>query len=204
MSEAGAVTIKDDKDQVLVVNGAGRTASMPWSTAVEFGQAIAWKAREPRWPGDREIIAGLMVSREHDHILVVEPTGETFLWMPLDAAREVGHAIAHKGHVVEERDKYEQVIYDQAILARQGINVGIGHQRGIREEAAKEAAWNTDLRRYIRSSQKLLQAVVYPMTVRKGTIDAADRLRARLLGREPRGGSGSREADDGGAGESSE
>lgn len=86
--------------------------------------------------------------------------------MPWDAAIELGRALIAKGHLAEEIAKHEQVIEDQAILTRAGIPIGLAVDERVVQEAAKEAAWSTKLRRWIPGGVKSRQMVWGP-TVRR-------------------------------------
>lgn len=66
-----------------------------------------------------------------------------------EAAEVVARAMHVQAKKAEEIAKAEQIIYDQAILTRTGFPLGLSNHPGILQEARKEAAWNSDLRRYI-------------------------------------------------------
>lgn len=69
--------------------------------------------------------------------------------VPWQAARQIGDAIKAQSLKAEEWTKAEQVAADQAVLLRLGIGVGLTDSPHIQNEAKKQAAWGSDLRRYI-------------------------------------------------------
>lgn len=90
----------------------------------------------------------LSVRQEGDHVLVIR-NGQAILDLPYQAALDLAKALRIKGKAAEEIAKAEQVIFDEAILLRVGANIGLTNHPVILREAMKEAAWNSDLRRYI-------------------------------------------------------
>jgi hypothetical protein len=61
----------------------------------------------------------------------------------------LGRALQAKARDAEEIAKASDIAFDQAILIRAGVPFGFSSDQKIQDEAAKEAAWNTDLRRYM-------------------------------------------------------
>ena len=95
-------------------------------------------------PGTRKI----SVRQEGDRVLVIQ-NGQAILDLPYQAALALSKALRVKAKAAEEIDKAPDTIFDQAILMRLGANIGLTSHPVILREAAKEAAWNSDLRRYI-------------------------------------------------------
>jgi len=62
---------------------------------------------------------------------------------------ELVKALYAQAKLAEEEANAQSIIYDQAILTRLGVPLGLSNNPVILQEAAKEAAWNTSLRRYI-------------------------------------------------------
>ncbi len=95
------------------------------------------------------------------------------LRMPWSAALDVGKAIIRKARDAEEIAKAEDIIFDQALLIRTGAPLGFSDHPGIQAEAAKEAAWNSDLRRYLPGGVKSAEQFGRPNVTheRKGNGD---------------------------------
>ena len=77
--------------------------------------------------------------------------GTVLLELPWDAALALANAMKVQARRIEERIKASEIIRDQALLMRAGIPIGLSSNSDIMKEAAKEAAWDTDLRRAIPS-----------------------------------------------------
>lgn len=86
--------------------------------------------------------------------------------MPYQAALELADALRSQGKKAEEIDQAESIIMDQAILLRTGAPFGITNNPAIMGEAAKEAAWNTRLRRALPGGVKSQEAVGTPSIVK--------------------------------------
>lgn len=103
-----------------------------------------------------DIIAGTIrtvdVRREGNRVLVIE-NGQAILDLPWDAALELARALHVQGKRAEEEVKALDIIADQAILTRLGVPVGLTSRADMLREACEEAAWNSDLRRYIPSGR---------------------------------------------------
>lgn len=69
--------------------------------------------------------------------------------LPFEQAYHLSLALRVKANQAEEYVKAEQIIMDSAILLRAGANIGLSSNPDIQTEAAKEAAWNSNLRRYM-------------------------------------------------------
>lgn len=92
------------------------------------------------------------IRAESNRVLVIR-NGQTVLDMPWDAALTISKALRIKALEAEEIDKVESLVFDQAILTRMGAPFGLTNNAAILKEATKEAAWNSDLRRYIRGKR---------------------------------------------------
>lgn len=92
------------------------------------------------------------IRNEGNRVLVIQ-NGKALLDLPWDAALALAKAIRIKALIAEEEDKAESIIFDQAILTRMGIPLGLTSNPAMLHEAGKEAAWNSDLRRYIRGKR---------------------------------------------------
>jgi hypothetical protein len=93
-------------------------------------------------------LSHVTISRDGRTVLVIK-NGRAILRIPWDAAEMLGKALIVKAREAEELVEAESIIADQAILTRLGVPVGLTSNRAMQKAAANEAAWNTDLRRYI-------------------------------------------------------
>lgn len=74
----------------------------------------------------------------------------TRTWIiPRAGAARFRRAVVAKARDCEEQEKAEQIALDQAILMRTNAPIGLSSDPKIQDEAAKEAAWNRDLRRFL-------------------------------------------------------
>jgi penicillin V acylase-like amidase (Ntn superfamily) len=88
------------------------------------------------------------VRREGERVqLLVD--GREVLSGPHQPMLELARALYTQAKLAEAHAKAEQIILDQAILTRLGVPVGLTSDPAMLAEATKEAAWNSDLRRYI-------------------------------------------------------
>lgn len=85
---------------------------------------------------------------EGDRVVVIE-NGAAVFDLPWDAALALARAIHVKAKEAEEEAKALSIIADQALLTRLGAPIGLTSRPDMLREAAKEAAWNSDLRRYV-------------------------------------------------------
>jgi len=93
-------------------------------------------------------ISTLQIRQEGQRVVVIS-NGQAILDLPWDAALACATAIRVKALLAEEQAKAEAIAFDQALLLRLGIPLGLTGNRSIQQEAYKEAAWNSDLRRYV-------------------------------------------------------
>lgn len=91
--------------------------------------------------------------RQEGQRVVVISNGKAILDLPWDAAQALARALHIKAHAAEEEAKALDIIYDQAILTRLGVPFGLTNRPDLLKEAANEAAWNPDLRRYIKGKR---------------------------------------------------
>ena len=97
-------------------------------------------------------ISTLQIRQEGQRVVVIS-NGQAILDLPWDAALAIAQAIRVKALLAEEQAKAEAIVFDQALLTRLGVPFGLTGNKAIQQEARKEAAWNSDLRRYIRSNR---------------------------------------------------
>lgn len=94
------------------------------------------------------------VRQEGERVLLLH-NGALLFSLPWQAALDLARALHAQGKRAEEEANAVRIIYDQAILTRVGFPIGLSNRRDILAEAAKEAAWNHDLRRYIRGDRAI-------------------------------------------------
>lgn len=94
----------------------------------------------------------VVVRQEGDRVLLLH-NGALLFSLPWQAALELSRALRVQGKKAEEEANAIRIVYDQAILTRVGFPIGLSNRPDILAEAAKEAAWNKDLRRYIRGDR---------------------------------------------------
>jgi len=97
-------------------------------------------------------ISTLQIRQEGQRVIVIS-NGKAILDLPWDAALACATAIRVKALLAEEQAKAEQIVFDQALLTRLGVPLGLTGNKAIQQEARKEAAWNGNLRRYIRNNR---------------------------------------------------
>lgn len=97
----------------------------------------------------------------HEGAMVLMDINGRSMAIPWEAALEMAKHLRNNAKRAEEYAKADQVIMDNAILHRAGSFIGLSHNRDIIKETVKEAAWNSDLRRYMRGGVKA-QGIVYP------------------------------------------
>lgn len=90
----------------------------------------------------------LDIRQEGERVLLIY-NGQTTISLPWKAALEVAKALTIQAKKAEELANAERIISDQAILTRVGFPIGLTNHPAMLKEAMKEAAWNSNLRRYI-------------------------------------------------------
>jgi hypothetical protein len=93
-------------------------------------------------------IRSVRVRREGARVLVIED-GQAILDLPWQAADDLARALTVQARRAEEEARAEQIVGDQALLIRAGAPFGLTNRPDLLAEAAKEAAWNSRLRRYL-------------------------------------------------------
>ena len=129
--DGSRVTIRFNK------NGFWHGYGIHWNRAEEL--AMELKSRIPADDGTDQKCVPVDFS--------VIPDKTYVLRKPM--AHELYRALIIKAREAEEQDKAAQIAFDAAILLRAGANFGLTSDPRIQEEAKKESAWNSDLRRYM-------------------------------------------------------
>lgn len=118
-----------------------------------------------------EIIARLSavtIRREGPDVVLLDQQGRLVLRLPWEAALRLGGAIMQQARRIEETQNpitRAQVVRDQAILTRRGVPIGLIADPALRNEAMKEAHWNSDLRRYLPGAVPSQEAVGTPAII---------------------------------------
>lgn len=81
--------------------------------------------------------------------VIVSFNQRMYLVLGHQAAAEVGKALIQCAKRAEEHAQAAQIIADSAILMRAGVPFSLSNNPKILAEAAKEAAWNRTLRRFM-------------------------------------------------------
>ena len=93
-------------------------------------------------------IAQVAVRRDGiDVVLIVN--GRRVVELPWDAALLIAKGITIQARRVEEQLKHSAIAFDQAILMRKGLPIGLTSNPHILKEAKSEALYNPKLRKYI-------------------------------------------------------
>jgi hypothetical protein len=80
-------------------------------------------------------------------------------------ARALADALYQCSLIAEEHAKAERIALDTAILYRSGAPFGLSNHPAIVDEAKKEAAWNTELRRAMPGGVKSAEAFGTPAVI---------------------------------------
>ena len=99
-----------------------------------------------------DIVKGEMkkmtIRHENGRVLLIV-NGRLVASMPPEVADLLARAILTKAREAEELLSATQIIADQAMLTRLGVGFGLTNRPDMLRVAANEAAWNSQLRRYI-------------------------------------------------------
>jgi hypothetical protein len=104
------------------------------------------------------------VRQEGLHVLIIED-GKAILYLPYQAALELARAIYIKAKQAEELAQADRIAFDQAIILRRGLRFGLTNRPDIQDEARKEAAWNTTLRRALPGGIRSQEQVGTPAVI---------------------------------------
>lgn len=88
----------------------------------------------------------ITVRWERQNVLLVI-NGKLVLDVQWQQALELGRALIAQARKADTWVNAQQVIDDQALLLRAGVPLTLAGDPAMQQEAGKEAAWNSDLRR---------------------------------------------------------
>lgn len=111
------------------------------------------------------MLQSITVRREGAKVLLLSG-GILIAELPWRAADELAAALRSQARQAEEEEKGEQIAYDSAILMRAGVPFSFSNRADILKEAMKEAAWNSNLRRYMPGGVKSKEVFGAPTIIR--------------------------------------
>lgn len=111
------------------------------------------------------MLQSITIRREGSKVLLLSG-GILIAVLPWRAADELAVALRSKARLAEEEEKGEQIALDSAILMRTGVPFSFSNRADILKEAMKEAAWNSDLRRYMPGGVKSKEVFGAPTIIR--------------------------------------
>lgn len=112
-------------------------------------------------------IKEVTIRQEGTRVIVISD-GKAILDLPYDAAMALSRALHIKSLLAEEEAKALDIIYDAAILMRAGMPFGLTNREDMKKEIRKEAAWNSDLRKYMRNGIRSKEVFGTPTIINKG------------------------------------
>ena len=158
-----SATIMRRGERVVLACAARRLAiAFSYRAALDVARSIMWKARDII-PHEADTIFPVRIRRIDQDILVEDArSGNALFILPIEAAHRVGEAMISKARDIESEDISDELAFDQGILLRKGVPLGLTSNPRIQDEAAKIAAWDGRLRRYIRGGVRRLNHVGTP------------------------------------------
>lgn len=86
--------------------------------------------------------------------LCVVALGRYFIQMQQTAAKQIARWLVQGKLRLEELEQAERIVFDSAILARAGAPFTLSDDPRLKEAMRQEAAWNSDLRRFMPAGVK--------------------------------------------------
>ena len=106
----------------------------------------------------------LRVRHEGNQVQLIH-NGRLVLEIPYEHGRDVANAIKSCALKAEEWINAERIAMDQAILTRAGFPIGLSNHPDIKNEAAKLAAWDRDIRRFMPGGVKSSEVLGTPAII---------------------------------------
>lgn len=106
------------------------------------------------------------IRNEGDHVVIIDSIGHTIFNAPYNQALVVVQEFYKAAKAAEEVAEHEKIAYDNAILLKTGVHLGLTNHKDIKQESADVALYDPKLRRYLGSGIRSQEAVGTP-TVRK-------------------------------------
>jgi len=113
-------------------------------------------------------LSHITVRREGPYVVLLDGNGRLILRLPWEAALRLGQAITTQARRIQETADpltRKRVVADQALLNRIGMPIGLINDPALKREAMHEAAWNSDLRRYLPGGIRTQEAVGTPAII---------------------------------------
>lgn len=107
------------------------------------------------------------VTRAEGGKVFVAFNDNTFFELSPDAAKQIARAMQHQAAIADEYANAERIALDSALLLRVGAPLTLSNNPVIQDLAAKEAAWNSELRRYIPGGVKAESMVGTPTVIKE-------------------------------------
>lgn len=146
------VRLQQNGEKVLLVVDGQRRADLHWDQAIEIGRGLIAQGNAFLQDVDLGVISDVGYSIRRDNMTVILAVErQCVLHLEWQSAVGIGHGLMAQGHKAEEIAKHEQIIADEAFVLRSGLGniVGLTNHPYLQKEAAKEAAWNSELRRWL-------------------------------------------------------
>lgn len=113
-------------------------------------------------------LSAVTIRREGPDVVLLDQQGRLVMRLPWGAALRLGQAITTQARRIQETADpltRKRVVADQALLNRIGVPIGLINDPALKDEAMHEAAWNSDLRRYLPGGIRTQEAVGTPAII---------------------------------------
>lgn len=113
-------------------------------------------------------LSTVTVRREGPDVVLLNQHGKLVLRLPWEAALRLGQAMTTQARRIQETADLltrKRLVSDQALLNRLGVPIGLITDPALKDEAMHEAAWNSDLRRYLPGGIRTQEAVGTPAII---------------------------------------
>lgn len=113
-------------------------------------------------------LSAVTIRREGPDVVLLDGNGRLILRLPWEAALRMGQGIMTQARRIQETADpltRKRVVADQALLNRIGVPIGLINDSRLKDEAMHEAAWNSDLRRYLPGGIRTQEAVGTPTLI---------------------------------------
>ncbi len=167
-----SVTVGRRDGRVVLFNNTIRTAlAFSWRAADAVATVIALKSRGLIAPDD-EKVGAVSVRREGNDIILIESnSGQTVLICPANVALEISHAMKGHARLLEETEAKvaDRVVFDNALLHRAGVPLGLTNNPYLKKQTGVEAYHNSALRKMIPTTVRARKGIVSTPDITKET-----------------------------------
>lgn len=94
-------------------------------------------------------MTSVRIRQEGVNVVIISEDGRTLLDVPYTAALAIAKEMISLAKQCEAIAQRENIIRDQAILLKTGLPISLTSDKYMQQEAAKEALYDRDLRRYM-------------------------------------------------------